>query len=56
MPVDLFSAGAAGLPAKVRGGEPLHCPGAGPDRPGSLALGGQMQPERADLRLEFPGI
>src|ERR1035441_4441864 len=47
---------AAGLPARVRGGEPPHRLGIGPHRLGGLALGGQLQPERADLRLESPGV
>jgi hypothetical protein len=46
----------AGLPGQAGGGEPLHRLGVGPDRLGSLALGGQAQSERADLRLEYPGV
>ena len=37
-------------------GEPLHRLGVGPYRLGGLALGGQAQPERADLNLECPGV
>jgi len=53
---DLLPAGPAGLPQQVGGGEPGHRLDIGPDRPGGLALGGQVQPERADLRLEIPGV
>src|ERR1035441_7690974 len=56
LPADLFPPRAAGLPAQVRGGEPPHRLGIGPHRLGGLALGGQLQPERADLRLESPGV
>jgi hypothetical protein len=53
---DLFPAVEAGLPAQVGGGEPLHRLGVGAYRLGGLALGGQVQAERADLRLESPGV
>ena len=36
--------------------EPLRRLGVGPDRLGCLALGGQVQPERADLGLESPRV
>src|SRR5271166_6587366 len=48
----LFPAGPAGLLEQVGGGEPGHRLGVGPDCLGGLALGGQVQAERADLRLE----
>ena len=53
---DLLPAGPADLPQQVGGGEPSHRLDIGPDRPGGLALGGQGQAERADLRLEIPGV
>ena len=56
LPPDVSPAGTAGLPAQVRGGEPSHRLGVGPDRPGSFALGSQVQPERADLRLESASV
>jgi hypothetical protein len=34
----------------------MHRVGVGPDRLGCLALGDQVQPERADLGLKPPGI
>ena len=43
-------------PAQVGGGEPLHRLGVGPHRLGGLSLGGQVQAERADLRLEHPCV
>jgi len=46
LPADLPPAGPADL-QQAGGGEPLHRPGIGPDRLGGLALGGQVQPERA---------
>jgi hypothetical protein len=46
----------AGLPGQVSGGEPSHRLGVGPDCFGGLALGGQPQSERADLRLEYPRV
>src|SRR5271166_2737416 len=46
----------AGRREQAGGGEPLHRLGIGPDRLGGLALGGQVQAERADLRLEAPGV
>lgn len=52
---ELRPASTAGLP-QVGGGEPLHRLGVGPDRLGGLAFDGQVQPERADLRLEDAGV
>jgi hypothetical protein len=56
MPADLFPPGAARAGDQVGGGEPGHGLGLGPHRLGGLALGGQVQPERADLRGERPGV
>ena len=49
------------LPAQVAGGEPADRRGVALHRPGCLALGGQVQSERADQRLErarvqLPGL
>jgi hypothetical protein len=40
----------------VGSGEPLHRLAAGADRLNGLALSGQAQTKRADLRLQNPGI
>ena len=50
---DLLPVGQAG---QACGGEPLDRLGLGLDRLGGLALGGQVQGERADLSLEYPGV
>ena len=44
------------LPGPVGSGEPLHRLAVGTDRLSGLALSGQAQTERADLRLQNPGI
>jgi hypothetical protein len=54
--VYLLPPGPGGAGDQVGGGEPCHCVGVGPHRLGRLALGGQVQPERADLTLENPGV
>jgi hypothetical protein len=56
LPIDLLPPVTKCVRDQVGGGEPLHRLGVGPYRPGSLALGCQVQPERADLRLEHPGF
>jgi hypothetical protein len=53
---DLFPVRAVTLPEQVRCREPPHRVGVGPYRLGGLALSGQVQPERADLRLEASGV
>ena len=45
----------AGMLQELGCGEPLHRLGVGADGLGCLALGGQVQPERADLWLHDPG-
>jgi hypothetical protein len=50
MTADLLPPGARGPGDQVRGGEPGHGLGIGPHRLRCLALGGQVQPERLDLR------
>ena len=59
-PSDLLPAGLAGLAEQVAGGEPAHRGGVALHRPGCLALGGQVQPERRDVwaeraRVRLPG-
>src|SRR5208282_2648406 len=53
---DLFPAGEAGLPAQVGSGEPLHRLDIGPYCLAGLPLGGQVQPERADLCMKSPSV
>jgi hypothetical protein len=48
----LVPPGVSGPRDQVGRGEPLHGLGVGPHRLGRLALGGQVQPEGADLRPE----
>jgi hypothetical protein len=52
VPVCLLPAGLSGLAQQVGGGEPGHRAGVALHRPGCLALGGQVQPERGDVRAE----
>lgn len=53
---DLLPTGTANRPTQMCANEPLHRLSVSPDHLGGLALGSQVQPERADLRLEAPGI
>ncbi len=52
LPVYLVPVGAASLAQEVSGGEPLDCFGVHPHRLGRLALGREIEPERADCPLE----
>jgi hypothetical protein len=56
LPGYLLPAGMAGAGEEVGGGEPGHRLGVGGDGLGGVALGGQVEPERADLRLEALGV
>ena len=52
MALHLVPPGAGGPGDQVGRSKPLHRFGVGPHRLGRLALGGQVKPEGADLRLE----
>jgi hypothetical protein len=54
VPVGLLPAGLAGLAGQVAGGEPADGTGLALDRPGRFALGGQVQPERANIAASGP--
>ena len=56
LPVHLPPAGLIRLRDQVRRREPAHRLGIGVQSPPGLALGGQVQPERAHLGLERPRV